>query len=90
MFPSLAFQVVANYYGNRKQFEAEPGVDIHWAGDRESPPPDTPTCGFDGSKCPPDSTLAGGGTFEKEYLNSELQKAFQVLLIWRRKYARGV
>ena len=32
----------------------------------------------------------GGGTFEKEYLNSELQKAFQVLLIWRRKYARGV
>ncbi|KAK3733152.1 hypothetical protein RRG08_046076 [Elysia crispata] len=51
---SSKFRVVANYYGNRKQFEAEPGVDIHWAGDRESPPPDTPTCGFDGSKCPPD------------------------------------
>ncbi|GFR89727.1 guanylate cyclase [Elysia marginata] len=48
------FRVVANYFGNRKQFEPEPDVEIHWAGDRTEPPPDTPTCGFDGSKCPPD------------------------------------
>ncbi|XP_035828441.1 atrial natriuretic peptide receptor 1 [Aplysia californica] len=48
------FRVVANYYGNRKQYEPVKGVDIHWAGGRTEPPPDTPTCGFDGSKCPPD------------------------------------
>lgn len=28
-----------------------PGKRIHWAGGRDEPPPDTPECGFDGSKC---------------------------------------
>ncbi|RWS25010.1 atrial natriuretic peptide receptor 1-like isoform X3 [Leptotrombidium deliense] len=43
------FEVVANYFGVSKEI-----VDvkyIHWAGDRDSPPPDVPECGFDGSKC---------------------------------------
>ncbi|XP_076309268.1 atrial natriuretic peptide receptor 1-like [Tachypleus tridentatus] len=46
------FQVVANYYGDSGQFEDVPGVKIHWAGGRKDPPPDTPPCGFDNSKCP--------------------------------------
>ncbi|KAK6176544.1 hypothetical protein SNE40_014809 [Patella caerulea] len=48
------FEVVANYYGNKKRYEPVQGKKIHWAGGRDSPPPDTPTCGFDGSKCPPE------------------------------------
>ncbi|XP_046544533.1 atrial natriuretic peptide receptor 1-like isoform X1 [Haliotis rubra] len=48
------FEVVANYYGNKKQYEPVEHKSIHWAGGRNSPPPDTPDCGFDGSKCPPD------------------------------------
>ncbi|XP_071083341.1 atrial natriuretic peptide receptor 1-like isoform X2 [Haliotis cracherodii] len=48
------FEVVANYYGNKKQYEPVEHKTIHWAGGRNSPPPDTPDCGFDGSKCPPD------------------------------------
>ncbi|XP_021375586.1 atrial natriuretic peptide receptor 1-like isoform X2 [Mizuhopecten yessoensis] len=47
------FEVVANYYGNNKEYKPEPDKKIYWAGGRNSPPPDTPTCGFDGSKCPP-------------------------------------
>lgn len=27
------------------------GMDIHWAGGRTQPPPDTPACGFDNSLC---------------------------------------
>lgn len=48
-------QVVANYYGNKKIYEPVRNKRIYWAGQRDSPPPDTPKCGFDGSKCPPDS-----------------------------------
>ncbi|KAK2179118.1 hypothetical protein NP493_512g02032 [Ridgeia piscesae] len=48
------FEVVANYYGNRKIYEPVPNKRIHWAGGRQTPPPDTPQCGFDGSGCPPD------------------------------------
>ncbi|XP_022257692.1 atrial natriuretic peptide receptor 1-like, partial [Limulus polyphemus] len=44
--------VVANYYGDSGQFEDVPGMKIHWAGGRKDPPPDTPACGFDNSKCP--------------------------------------
>lgn len=47
-------QVVANYYGNKKEYEPVPGKSIHWAGGRKTPPLDTPVCGFDGTKCPPD------------------------------------
>ncbi|XP_013400521.1 atrial natriuretic peptide receptor 1 [Lingula anatina] len=46
------FEVVANYYGNRKQYDEVPGKKIHWAGGRTGPPPDVPKCGFDKSKCP--------------------------------------
>ncbi|KAH9523542.1 Nitrogen permease regulator 2 [Bulinus truncatus] len=46
-------KVVANYFGNIKQYEPVEGEEIYWAGGRTQPPPDTPTCGFDGSKCPP-------------------------------------
>ncbi|XP_064596017.1 LOW QUALITY PROTEIN: atrial natriuretic peptide receptor 1-like [Liolophura sinensis] len=48
------FEVVANYYGNKKIYEPVPNKRIYWAGGRDSPPSDTPKCGFDGSKCPPD------------------------------------
>lgn len=46
------FQVVANYIGTEKRVVDEPGKKFHWAGGRSVPPPDTPQCGFDGSKCP--------------------------------------
>ncbi|KAK6959019.1 atrial natriuretic peptide receptor 1, partial [Biomphalaria glabrata] len=48
------FEVVANYFGNKRIYEPVPNKTIHWAGGRLTPPPDTPTCGFDGSKCPPE------------------------------------
>ena len=47
-------QVVGNYNGSTKQYEAVKGRQIHWGGGQTSPPPDTPECGFDGSKCPED------------------------------------
>ncbi|KAG5317598.1 ANPRA protein, partial [Pseudoatta argentina] len=52
------FEIVANYYGANKTLEYIPGKQIHWAGGRLEPPPDTPTCGFDGSLCP-DNSLPG-------------------------------
>ncbi|XP_050417795.1 atrial natriuretic peptide receptor 1 [Patella vulgata] len=45
------FEVVANYYGNRKRYEAVDGRMIHWAGGRTGPPTHPPKSGFDGSKC---------------------------------------
>ena len=50
----MVLQVVANYYGNKKRYEPVEGKSIHWAGGRTDAPPDTPRCGFDGSKCPPE------------------------------------
>ncbi|XP_063438134.1 atrial natriuretic peptide receptor 1-like isoform X2 [Mytilus trossulus] len=47
------FEVVANYFGKDKEYKEVEGKRIHWAGGRTSAPPDTPKCGFDGSKCPP-------------------------------------
>ncbi|KAL6445937.1 hypothetical protein ACFW04_000963 [Cataglyphis niger] len=52
------FEIVANYYGANKTLEYISGKQIHWAGGRLEPPPDTPTCGFDGSLCP-DNSLPG-------------------------------
>ncbi|GFS67183.1 receptor-type guanylate cyclase gcy-28 [Trichonephila clavipes] len=46
------FEVVANYIGTEKQVVDEPGKSFHWAGGRKHPPPDTPKCGYDKSKCP--------------------------------------
>lgn len=54
---SQTMQVVANYFGNKRKYEPVPGKSIHWAGGRQAPPPDTPKCGFDGSKCPPDGIV---------------------------------
>ncbi|KAK7476490.1 hypothetical protein BaRGS_00032238, partial [Batillaria attramentaria] len=54
---SNKFQVVANYYGNRKKYEPVQGREIAWAGGMAHAPPDTPKCGFDGSKCPPEVNL---------------------------------
>lgn len=50
-------QIVANYYGANKTLEYISGKQIHWAGGRSEPPPDTPTCGFDGSLCPDNCEL---------------------------------
>ncbi|XP_025989465.2 atrial natriuretic peptide receptor 1 isoform X1 [Solenopsis invicta] len=52
------FEIVANYNGVNKTLEYIPGKQIHWAGGRLEPPPDTPACGFDGSLCP-DNSLPG-------------------------------
>ncbi|CAI9726822.1 atrial natriuretic peptide receptor 1-like isoform X2 [Octopus vulgaris] len=48
------FEVVANYYGRTKMYEPVQNKRIHWPGGRQEAPPDTPKCGFDGSKCPPE------------------------------------
>ncbi|CAB3381316.1 Hypothetical predicted protein [Cloeon dipterum] len=53
-----SFHVVANYVGQNRSLEFEPGKKIHWAGGRTSAPLDTPVCGFDGSLCP-DNSLPG-------------------------------
>ncbi|KAK3793475.1 hypothetical protein RRG08_055773, partial [Elysia crispata] len=47
------FEVVADYFGNNKQYTAYRDRKIRWAAGRAGPPPDTPVCGFDNSKCPP-------------------------------------
>ncbi|XP_043518997.1 atrial natriuretic peptide receptor 1-like isoform X2 [Frieseomelitta varia] len=52
------FEIVANYYGANKTLQYIPGKRIHWSGGRSEPPPDTPTCGFDGSLCPDNSLPA--------------------------------
>ncbi|XP_035740705.1 atrial natriuretic peptide receptor 1-like isoform X2 [Vespa mandarinia] len=52
------FEIVANYYGANKTLDYIKGKQIHWSGGRPKPPPDTPTCGFDGSLCP-DNSLPG-------------------------------
>lgn len=54
IFSDVPFQVVANYFGNTKKYEPVDKKHIRWAGGLDHPPPDTPTCGFDRSKCPPD------------------------------------
>lgn len=48
------FEVVLNYYGVSKEFVEVLGRQIHWAGNRDGPPPDTPECGFEGEKCQED------------------------------------
>ncbi|XP_065924377.1 atrial natriuretic peptide receptor 1 isoform X7 [Magallana gigas] len=48
------FEVVANYFGKDKKYVPVSNTEIHWAGNRKSAPPDTPKCGFDGAKCPPE------------------------------------
>ena len=53
-------QVVANYYGNLGYYEPVPGKSIHWPGGRDTPPPDTPECGFDGTGCPTQGKLYSG------------------------------
>ncbi|CAL1539965.1 unnamed protein product, partial [Lymnaea stagnalis] len=35
------FEVVANYFGNKRKYEPVPNKTIHWAGGRLGPPPDT-------------------------------------------------
>jgi len=46
------FEVVANYYGNIKEYEVVQGRSIHWP-HRDKAPRDTPECGYDNSGCPP-------------------------------------
>ncbi|XP_027013905.2 atrial natriuretic peptide receptor 1 isoform X5 [Tachysurus fulvidraco] len=42
-------QVIANYFG--KVYEAVEGIHIIWPGGRQSPPKDSPPCGFKGERC---------------------------------------
>lgn len=48
---TFEFEVVANYYHDKK-LQYVNGKKIHWAGGRETAPPDKPICGFDNSLCP--------------------------------------
>ncbi|VDN18669.1 unnamed protein product [Dibothriocephalus latus] len=45
------FDVVANYYGNEKEYVPVSTKTIDWANAENVPPPDTPVCGFDGTLC---------------------------------------
>lgn len=45
------FDVVANYYGNEKEYVPVSTKTIDWANAENLPPPDTPVCGFDGTLC---------------------------------------
>uniref|UniRef100_W5M3H3 Guanylate cyclase n=1 Tax=Lepisosteus oculatus TaxID=7918 RepID=W5M3H3_LEPOC len=49
------FQVIANYFGTRKNYEQVPGLSIVWPGGRSTPPLDTPVCGFTEEMCEDDS-----------------------------------
>ncbi|XP_045184586.2 atrial natriuretic peptide receptor 1-like [Mercenaria mercenaria] len=52
MDPSTGrFQVVVNYIGQSKELVPLPDRRIHWGNEYDSAPPDTPSCGFDNSKC---------------------------------------
>ncbi|OQV25922.1 Atrial natriuretic peptide receptor 1 [Hypsibius exemplaris] len=42
---------VAAYLGTDRRYIEVPFTEIHWAGGRQTPPPDEPKCGFDGAKC---------------------------------------
>lgn len=44
------FEVIANFEHNHLEFVH--GKTIHWAGNRTTPPPNQPLCGYDGSLCP--------------------------------------
>ncbi|CAG9568154.1 unnamed protein product [Danaus chrysippus] len=46
------FEVVATYVAANSSLQFIENRPIHWAGGRDTPPPDTPRCGFDGSLCP--------------------------------------
>ncbi|XP_077865373.1 atrial natriuretic peptide receptor 1-like [Saccoglossus kowalevskii] len=50
------FEVVLNYYGDRKAVEKV--ADIHWPGGATGPPPDVPACGFQNEFCPPKEELS--------------------------------
>ncbi|KAI4903341.1 hypothetical protein NFI96_034376, partial [Prochilodus magdalenae] len=45
------FQVIANYFGTGKVYEAVEGVHISWPGGRQTPPKDSPECGYKGELC---------------------------------------
>ncbi|XP_017564963.2 atrial natriuretic peptide receptor 1 [Pygocentrus nattereri] len=45
------FQVIANYFGTGKLYEAEEKIHISWPGGQQSPPKDSPECGFKGELC---------------------------------------
>ena len=51
----LCLQVVADYFGNKQEYEPAPGKDIYWVDKVTKAPADTPECGFDGTGCPPNS-----------------------------------
>ncbi|XP_022248664.1 atrial natriuretic peptide receptor 1-like [Limulus polyphemus] len=39
---------VGTYVGSKQQFRLFDGVSVQWPGNRKTPPPDVPYCGFDG------------------------------------------
>ncbi|KAH9283371.1 Atrial natriuretic peptide receptor 1 [Echinococcus granulosus] len=45
------FEVVGNYFGNAKKYAPVHTKTIDWANEENAPPPDTPPCGFDGTRC---------------------------------------
>lgn len=59
-----------------QQFVDVPGKSIRWAGNRISPPPDVPECGFDGSKCTDGEYFFSLVVVFKETVYLNLKKSF--------------
>jgi len=78
------FEVVSNYYGVSQQFIDVSGKSIHWSGDLEGPPSDTPICGFEDEKCVDD--LASQYAIISGILSGLLLVLFIVFIIVYRHY----
>ncbi|KAK5637740.1 hypothetical protein RI129_000077 [Pyrocoelia pectoralis] len=67
MDPSTGvFEPVMQFDSLREKFFEVEGKRIHWANDRDAPPPDTPPCGFEGELCPEFEQFGGHYRLEAE------------------------
>lgn len=66
---------MANYYGANKTLQYIDGKRIHWSGGRSEPPPDTPTCGFDGSLCPDNCKSFASRFITSRYYVKEIHRS---------------
>lgn len=49
MDPETGFmQPIASYFGQKRVLEKVAGMEVHWPGSKNEPPPDIPFCGFSG------------------------------------------
>ncbi|XP_053385347.1 tenascin-R-like [Mercenaria mercenaria] len=71
------FEVVANYFGQSKRFEYIKEKFIQWPGNYHHAPPDTPKCGYDNSKCPPEA--GHNDTFTEKSTKRKTEELLQTL-----------